>query len=550
MCEAQEEVLDICVALTEDGSISANQCNFLKHLVLIRDESIADIYNNYQKHRSFDRMAGEIFSYVSAHYEDNEEEKKMDDEDEEEDDVIEEEEEEDEEEEGDDESTNAAVASHLSASIVNSTNPVESLTSVLLELLRSGEIDANEGAELHDMIQQDNEYVSAAHEIFEADGDYDELKDTLIRCAKLAVRKKALANAEEENGNDTRDYDEGEEEEEEEEEENEKDEDEEEEVLSVSDLEGVDLVALLTSLGVEASWSSAVPEDFCIAVFAFAHTGVLTPSQASALCDLYDADYDLVRAAWEVFRLQRDLSDFIDTMLRVLRDVKLENQSNTTATSNDHNGNNAEDSSFASFSVGSSTNVSPPRSPSTSTSTATNTPQTTIASSKEAAVNASSAVRAAKQDLLKHSLEMMVKQGILTAASASGLFERSLEGDALIETAIESYAKDRNVTDFLDTLQVLASHTKEEIESILQTSSSSPASSLKTSSMAPPPASSSSSTIQSTLTNVVMQLAADNMMDEDSAEVLLSLIDSSDDRIFAIFQSFRCVHTAQRLTTS
>ena len=35
-----------------------------------------------------------------------------------------------------------------------------------------------------------------------------------------------------------------------------------------------------------------------------AHRKQLTVGQASALCDLYEAQYDLVRAAWEVFCVQ------------------------------------------------------------------------------------------------------------------------------------------------------------------------------------------------------------------------------------------------------
>jgi predicted DNA-binding protein YlxM (UPF0122 family) len=37
---------------------------------------------------------------------------------------------------------------------------------------------------------------------------------------------------------------------------------------------------------------------------------LLTVGQASALCDLFEADYDLVRAAWEVFSMQGDTKDF------------------------------------------------------------------------------------------------------------------------------------------------------------------------------------------------------------------------------------------------
>lgn len=42
-----------------------------------------------------------------------------------------------------------------------------------------------------------------------------------------------------------------------------------------------------------------------------------------------------------------------------------------------------------------------------------------------------------------------------------------------------------------------------------------------------------------TLKTVVVQLAKDNFIDEDNLGVLLTLIESEDSRIFAIFQKFR-----------
>ena len=181
--------------------------------------------------------------------------------------------------------------------------------------------------------------------------------------------------------------------------------------LTPADLEGVDLSALLDSLGVNRSWSDHVPHDFTVAVFAFAHTRVLSPEQAKALCELYDDDHDFVKAAWEVYCVQSDLDDFIDTMLRIIRNVDLENEDRTSS----------------------------------------ETKQFLVTANKEA----TAAVKNAKLDLLKHSLEMMVKQQMLSANNATGLFERSLKGDTMVDAAIENYAKDRDVNEFLETLQIL-----------------------------------------------------------------------------------------------
>jgi hypothetical protein len=82
--------------------------------------------------------------------------------------------------------------------------------------------------------------------------------------------------------------------------------------------------------------------------------------------------------------------------------------------------------------------------------------------------DALAAVAAAKKDLLKHSLEMMVKQGLMTTAAATGLNERALRGDALMDAAIDSYAADGNVTEFMETLQILAINSPEDVDNIMQ----------------------------------------------------------------------------------
>ena len=42
-CEAQDELLEICDNLYINNKISENQLLYLRHLILIRDENIADI---------------------------------------------------------------------------------------------------------------------------------------------------------------------------------------------------------------------------------------------------------------------------------------------------------------------------------------------------------------------------------------------------------------------------------------------------------------------------------------------------------------------------
>ena len=44
--------------------LSESQSLYLKHLILIRDESISNIYENFQQHKSYVRMMDEIVSYM------------------------------------------------------------------------------------------------------------------------------------------------------------------------------------------------------------------------------------------------------------------------------------------------------------------------------------------------------------------------------------------------------------------------------------------------------------------------------------------------------
>jgi hypothetical protein len=281
---------------------------------------------------------------------------------------------------------------------------------------------------------------------------------------------------------------------------------------------GVDLGALLESLGVSCTWSDAVPHEFVVAVFAYAHLHVLTGAQARALCDLYDADYDLIRAAWEVYCVQSDLDDFVDTLLRVVRDVDLDDLDKLKGT------------------------------PTTSKVTAEKS--VVVESARVANV----AVSTAKLDLLKHSLEMMVKQSMLPAAKAAGLFERGLHGDTLIDAAIESYAKDRNVGEFLETLQILGTHSRTEIDEILRSEAGSKTTAEKASNSSPIAKTMAKTTttsaaadklraaeaqVLSTLRTVVTQLHKDALLDEDATGTLLSLIEQGDERIFNTFQTFR-----------
>jgi hypothetical protein len=175
-------------------------------------------------------------------------------------------------------------------------------------------------------------------------------------------------------------------------------------------------------LGLTNKWEDTVPRRFVAAVFISAHRKLLTVGQASALCDLFEADYDLVRAAWEVFSMQGDTKDFTDTLRRIVRDLPF--------LEGDEGGMIAE--------AGNSDIVA-----------AVEASQHQNLVEKDGKREALAAVISAKRELLKHSLEMMVKQELATAEGAASLYERALKGDTLVDAAVEAYAADRDVTEFL-----------------------------------------------------------------------------------------------------
>merc|ERR1711991_1269579 len=65
-------------------------------------------------------------------------------------------------------------------------------------------------------------------------------------------------------------------------------------------------------------------------------------------------------------------------------------------------------------------------------------------------------------------LEMMVKQSLCTQDGADAVFKRAQEGDALLDAAIEQYANDRDVGEFLETLQLLAALSPDDIDELIR----------------------------------------------------------------------------------
>lgn len=315
------------------------------------------------------------------------------------------------------------------------------------------------------------------------------------------------------------------------------------------------LANLLTSLNIENIWAEAVPPGFLLAVFTFVRDRVLSLGEGKALCDLFQSNYDLVRASWEVFTVQQDSADLADTLRRIVRDLSFDDSGDIQVSdpAGDSNASHAEQVQ--------------------STIAANEADKKRIIASKKQALEA---INSAKKDLLHHSLDMMVKQNIITSQAAQSLKDRADKGYPLIDAAIDSYAADRDVAEFLETLQILANHSDAEIDSILRNASQAPAqpspsappqppasaAAQKTappSRMPPPPpaaaapapapahstAASSASGESSSrihtleamrdLSQILIELAKAGVVTPDKATVLLGLIRRNDSRLLAIY---------------
>ena len=324
-------------------------------------------------------------------------------------------------------------------------------------------------------------------------------------------------------------------------------------------------------------WENSVPAEFVKIVFIAVIRKQLDIYQAKALCDLFHANYDLVRAAWEVHTVQNDVPDMLDTLKRIVKDLTLDEDDDDEglASSTDGEENEGKDPTYSLPTAAKAV-------PAVKTSSPAAFAHTPLAAAVKAASASASqsaldrkkeamaAVTAAKRDLLKHSLEMMVKQGILKGESANALFVRYQEGDALAEAAIDAYAADRNVAEFLDTLQILASHSSAELNEMMKdvaeeaahdaTSDSPTATNTRANAaIAPadvlfPPAAPVPASVPNTvamaqlqLKGIVAELARNQMISAEVHAVLNRLVSEPDQRLIVAFQRYLATQEGAKL---
>jgi len=579
--EAQDEVCQVCDQLFIADKVTENQLLYLRHLVLIRDESVALIYDDFQSTNDVNAMAKALYSLANNHPHeqaagsrpvqyDFDGEPIYDDDDEDEDDYDDDDSEDDEDDDDDSEyymRRSGAIApapqqAPSSSSSSSASVPTPTLKDLLTQMVRSGAITMAEAPLLVSMIRGNDEYVVAAFELYEADGNFDELMDTLARCVKLEARRNAVLEREEGMRRDSRnssmyvnapaDYDDEDEDDEDEDEDDEDDEDDDEDEDEEEEdpfYNAANVDAVLATLGVQNAWKNTVPTLFVMTVFMAAHKSLLSVGQAKALCDLFQAQYDLVRAAWEVYNVQGDSRDFTDTLRRIVRDLPF-----------DSNGDLRINDSSVSVSAAAA---------------AAKASEEKKAEDQENKRKVLAAVLEAKRNLLKHSLDMMVAQGSVTRAGADDLVRRAAGGDPLVDAAIDSYASERNVKDFLETLQLLASHSAEEIDAMLRSGAehmaSSAASPSPATAAAPAPAAAASSAAPAPLQEQArIDRAEDEEADKEYANMvalvramknsslitatqtntLLRLLYAEDARALSVFDVFRRTHSSDELLDS
>ncbi|CAE7467828.1 unnamed protein product, partial [Symbiodinium microadriaticum] len=277
------------------------------------------------------------------------------------------------------------------------------------------------------------------------------------------------------------------------------------------------LTQMLSAMGVDNNWQETVPPRFVLTVFAAAQRKLLTVGQARALCDLFQAQYDLVRAAWEVFNVQGDVVDFTDTLRRIVRDLNFREDGDVRVSG--ETAKNAQEAHNARV---------------MQTMKEGQDRAAAVQSSRDEAL---AAVAAAKRELLKHSLEIMVKQGLVSTAAATGLYERALRGDPLTDAAIDSYAADRDIMEFLDTLQILANNSPEELDKVMQAALE--AEDDEVVDEVEEEESGDMDQAQRELRAFVQKLSRGNVIDKTIYSVLLKLIVSRDDRILAAHDVYR-----------
>lgn len=430
VCEAQEDLLEICDELYGAGKIIENQLLYLRHLILIREEVVVNAYDEYQSTNNVKQLAEALTNIAYTHpLGDNNDNTDKDSKKEETKTT----------QEDDDSLTMDQVS--------------EGLMKIVSVMIKNKLITENEVDVLLELIALEDDVVIAAYELYLKNNQLNELQDTLLRCVRLEIRRRlggdsskssptaassaassatssATSSASDSSSSDSNYH---------------------EKVKnfaslftspqSVQQLRSGNMDKLAEVLGIQVKQLEPhVPQDFLnLLIFAFFQgEEIFSQTEIFTLIKYYLQKNELVLSAWEVFNVQHDVADLFDTLKRILP-----KQNATPAAAS-----------------------AAPASPSSNKTTASATTSPSKAATSESLearrAQALEAVNKAKKELLTHTLDMMIKQNLLTKSQADILIKKYSEGDNFLDNTIETYSSNKNIVEFLTNLTKYASQNSTE----------------------------------------------------------------------------------------
>ena len=419
LCMAQDELLQVCDQLYKNRKIAEKKLLSLRRMILSFDESIQDLYSQFQSDNNVQLLAKSLYQLVN---------------------------------DDDDDEGVPKVNSYKA-----SQNIIAVLGSIVGDMLSNGRITSKMASSLFDLIKQKNIYVIAAFELYEADNNVKELQDSLIRALSLHSHDNSLTTQSDDGDSVDEDH--------------------------------VDIDSLMQTVGVENVWSKSTPRRFIILIFASVHRNFLTREQGICLCDLYDGDYDIIREAYQAYCDNDDIQSFMDTIQSIAQGIDNDNSSGTG---------------------GVRANI------------------------------ISSPVHAAKLSLLKYALDLMLRRNMLTRSECDLLLQQyELNQDELVESAIDSFNRDKDFEYLFDTLKVLAENPIENRKNIMSAATSVPPPRRTPTSPNNVTTTGTSSVLtQSDQKSVIDVLGKNGRMNRLQIKVLYSLIDNGDQTLKSIFKQY------------
>lgn len=182
---------------------------------------------------------------------------------------------------------------------------------------------------------------------------------------------------------------------------------------------------------------------------------------------LFTSSSSQVRAAWEVYRVQHDERDLIDTLIRICRDLKFANDESPRAARAAAATTSFSTAGAAAAVASSQEKKTSSPAPTASVAKAQVAEAMALRAETQGAAEAADSraqalreqleatqvaaqqvkddIRRAKVELISQALSLMLQTGLVTLAGAKALLTKAANGDKLVDAVIEAYAHDRYV---------------------------------------------------------------------------------------------------------